>query len=169
MLAFLHSNAAYNAIKAGTAELARPLLAEAVPLAKELGDALVLAFVRGNAGLEALFTDDLDRAQNAFDDHLQLCGAHGFNWLASEGLADLAAIAARRGDLQRAARLLGAATTAGSWDGDADVTELLEAQFFAPARTGYGEERWTEGRATGAQLSFEKSIDLALGSAARRS
>ena len=116
-------------------------------------------------GLEGLFSGDLGRARNAFADQLQLCHEDGVTWLAAEALSGLAAIAARKGDLDRAARLLGAATAAGPWDGDADVAEQLEEQFFAPARAIYGEDRWNEARATGAQLGFERSIAFALSSA----
>lgn len=56
-LAFLYSDAAYNAIKTDSVELARPVLELVVPLARELGDPVVLAIVEGNEGLEALFTE----------------------------------------------------------------------------------------------------------------
>ena len=132
-LLWLYNNAAYNAIKAGSPEAARPFLAQAVPLAHELGDPVFLALTCGNVGLEALFNDDLDRARDAFDEGLRLCREHVVRHLAAEALGGLAAIATRRGDPERAARLLGAATAIGPV-GDADVNAQLEEHFFAPAR-----------------------------------
>jgi predicted ATPase/DNA-binding SARP family transcriptional activator len=160
-LVWLYSDAAYNAIKRGRPELARPMLDRAVPLARELGDPPTLAFVCGNVGLEALFANDLDRARTAFDEQLGICLEHVL-WVAAEGLSGLAAIVSRRGDPERAARLLGAASAAGPWDGDADVAAHLDAQFFAPARAQHGARRWDETYAKGAQMSFEEGIAFAL-------
>jgi hypothetical protein len=87
-------------LKAGSAarpawrrsERARPLFDRALPLARELGDPLLLAIVSGNLGIAALFTGDLDQARNAFDEQLRLCRKHVF-WVGAEGLTGLAAIA----------------------------------------------------------------------------
>jgi hypothetical protein len=155
----LYNNTAYNAIKAGRAELAQPFLAQAAPLARELGDPVFLALTCGNAGLEALFTDDLDRALNGFHEELRLCREHVLKHFAAEGLRGLAAVAARRGDPERAARLLGAATAIGPV-GDADVKAQLEDQFLGPAR--HSTQRWSHAHTAGAQMSFEEAIAFAL-------
>jgi predicted ATPase/DNA-binding SARP family transcriptional activator len=155
----LYSSAAYNAIKAGTPERARPLLDRALPLARELGDPLPQAVVWGNFGFEALFTGDLERARSAFDEQLQLCRKHSL-WVGVEGLTGLAAIAARRGDLERAARLQGAVTAHGACT-DADVTTELEEHFFAPARARHGSRPWSEAQAAGAEMSLEQAIAFA--------
>jgi tetratricopeptide (TPR) repeat protein len=155
----LYNNAAYNAIKAGNAEGARPSLAEAVPLANELGDPVFLALTYGNVGLEALFNDDLDRAQHAFCEQLRLCREHVVRHDAAEGLGGLAAIATRRGDPERAARLLGAATAIGPV-GDADVNAELEEKFFRPARVRT--RLWSQAHTAGAQMSFDEAIAFAL-------
>ncbi|HEX6651941.1 MAG TPA: hypothetical protein VF072_04300, partial [Thermoleophilaceae bacterium] len=139
-------------------EGARPFLAEAVPLAREHGDPVLLALTCGNLGLEALFTDDLDRAQDAFDEQLRLCREHVLRHSASEGLGGLAAVAARRGDPERAARLLGAASVIGPI-GDADVNAQLEQHFFAPARDCT--PNWSHAHAAGAELSFDEAITFA--------
>jgi predicted ATPase/DNA-binding SARP family transcriptional activator len=164
-LVFLYSDAAYNAIKRGRPELARPMLDSAVPLAREAGHPPTLAFLCGNVGLEALFANDLDRARGAFGEQLELCLEHVL-WLAAEGLSGLAAIAARRGDPERAARLLGAASATGPWDGDADVARQLEDHFFAAARERLGTARWTDAHAMGEQMSFEERIAYAFESPA---
>ena len=159
----LYSSAAYNAIKAGSPERARPLLDRALPLARELGDPLLQAFVWGNVGFEALFTGDLDRARSAFDQQLRLCRNHVF-WVGVEGMTGLAAIAARLGR-PRARR-----TSARRGDRDAasaptpDVTAELEEHFFAPARARHGTRHWSEAHSAGAELSFEQATAYALNS-----
>jgi hypothetical protein len=156
----LYNTTAYNAIKGRHPEAAGPFLAEAVPLADELGDPHFSALTYGNVGLEALFADELDRARDAFEGQLRLCGDHVLEHHAPEGLGGLAAIATRRGDPERAARLLGAASAFGRGVGDADVTAQLEEQFFAPAclRT----RRWSQALTAGAQMSLEEAIAFAL-------
>jgi predicted ATPase/DNA-binding SARP family transcriptional activator len=161
----LHNNAAYNAIKVGRPETAVSLMAQAVPLAHELGDPVLFAVTRGNEGMGALFTDDLDRAEEAFNEQLRLSREHVVTHLAPEGLGGLAAIAARRGDPERAARLLGAATAIAPV-GDADVDARLEEQFFASARSA---PNWNDAYTAGAQMGFEEAIAYALaGSPERR-
>ncbi len=161
ILVWLYSNAAYNALKTGQPKLARRLLDQATPLAREAGTPSPLAYVCGNTGLEALFTGDLERASEAFSEQLQLCQEHVLLLVAAEGLAGLAAVVSRRGDLDHAARLLGAAAARGLI-ADADVAAQLEEQFFGPARAAYGEERWNRAEAEGARLNFEQAIGLAL-------
>jgi non-specific serine/threonine protein kinase len=160
-LAALYNSSAYNAIKAGTHERARPFLEHADALARELGDELMLAAVRGNAGLAALFAGDIDAARTAFEEQLRICHELVIPWMASEGLAGISAIATRRGNADRAARLLGAASAHG-FVGDADVLAHLERKFFRPARERYGDRRWREAHMAGAELSFDEAIDLAL-------
>ncbi|HZB07310.1 MAG TPA: BTAD domain-containing putative transcriptional regulator [Thermoleophilaceae bacterium] len=160
-LIWLYNNSAYNAIKRGKAQCASPFLAAALPLARELGDPLPLAFVLGNAGLEALFLDDLERAQDAFYEQLRVCKDQVITHLASEALGGLAAIETRRGDPARAARLLGAATALGTV-GDADVNAQLKERFFAVARARYGVLGWSEAHAAGTQMSSEEAVDFAL-------
>ena len=158
-LGWLYNNTAYNAIKSGRPEVARPFLAQALPLARELGDPVFLAVTCGNVGLETLFTDDLDRAQDAFEEQLRLCREYVLTYVASEGLGGLAAIATRRGDPELAARLLGAATATGPV-GDADVNAQLEEQFFAPARLRT--RHWSQAHTAGIQMGFEEAIAFAL-------
>jgi tetratricopeptide (TPR) repeat protein len=161
-LVWLYSDTAYGAIKRGRPDLARPLLERALAPAREIGDSPELAFLYGNQGLEALFTGDLDRARGAFEEQLELCIEHVL-WVAAEGLSGLAAIEARRGDPERAAALLGAASAVGPWDGDADVVRHLESQFFAPARAQHGSGSWDAARAQAAQMSFDQAIAFGLG------
>jgi hypothetical protein len=159
-LVWLYSNAAYNALMEGDPGRARPFLAQALPLARELGYPLDLALACGNAGLEALFTGDLDRAQAAFAEQLRIC-LEQVSWLAADGLAGFAAVAARRADPELAARLLGAAGAIGPLSDD-DVTVRLRSEFLEPARRQLGEARWREAESEGARLAFGEAIALAL-------
>jgi tetratricopeptide (TPR) repeat protein len=161
LLAYLYCNAAYNEIGIGSPTRARSLLDRALPLALELGEPVQLTVVYGNMGLEALFTDDLDRARPAFEEMLRLCREHVVHSYAAEGLGGLAALATRRGDWDRAAHLLGAAAAAGPV-GDAEVSAQLEERFFASARAQLGKRRWSEAQAAGAEMSFEEAIAFAL-------
>jgi predicted ATPase len=164
-LAMLYNSAAYSAIKAGDLQRARALLDQSEPLTLELDDPMLLAAVSGNAGLAALFAGRLDEARFAFEQQLDICLRLVIPWLASEGLAGLAAIAAREGDLERAARVLGAAGAHGPI-GDAEVIARLERDFFAPAQESLGDELWRRSHAAGAGLGLADAVDLA--SAARR-
>ena len=157
----LYSDAAYNALKTQHLEIARSLLDQAVPLAGEPEHRVPLAYLCGNRGLEALFTGDFERAGDAFREELQLSQEHVLPRPAAEGLAGLAAIASRRGQLKRAAQVLGAAA-AQAPIADPDVTAQLEEQFFGPARAAYGERRWSEAEAEGERLNLNQAIALAL-------
>jgi predicted ATPase/DNA-binding SARP family transcriptional activator len=164
-LVTLYFNVAYNAIKEGRPDLARPFLERSLSLARELGEPRELAFVWGNVGLEALFGGDVNRARAAFTEELRLCRDLVDDSLAPEGLAGMSAVTACCGDAKRAARLLGAAVALGPI-ADADVAAQLEREFFRPARRRYGEERWSEAQAAGGVLNFQEAIDLALAAAA---
>jgi hypothetical protein len=127
-LAMLYNGAAYNAIKAGSPRRARAFLDQSESLARELDDQMLLAAVSGNAGLAALFAGELDAAQSAFEQQLRICRRLVIPWLASEGLAGLAAIATRLGEPDRAAHLLGAAAHG----------PIGDARAASPASAGRG-------------------------------
>jgi predicted ATPase/DNA-binding SARP family transcriptional activator len=160
-IVMLYSDSAYNALQDGRTELAESLLGRAVPLARELGDVPILAFTSGNVGVAALFAGDFDRARAAFEEQLRLSREHVL-WVAAEGIAGIAAITADRADPELAARLLGAASATGPWQGDANIDAVMESRFFGPAREQLGAQRWSEGMAEGGKMSFEEAIDFAL-------
>ena len=164
-LMWLYSNSAYNALKQGGPERAHSLLAHAVPLARELDDPVALVFVLGNVGLAALFSDDFDRARDAFRDALRLCKDHVVTHLGAEALGGLAALETRGSHPERAARLLGAATATGPV-GDPEVIAQLEQRFFAAARERHGARGWSEAQAAGAEMSFDEALAFALGPSA---
>ena len=159
-LVWLYSNAAYNALMEGIPERALPLIDEALPLARDLGYPSELALACGNAGLAALFTGDLERAREAFDEQLRICSEQ-VSWLAAEALVGFAAIAARLGDPELAAQLMGAAIATGPLADD-DVSMRLNREFFTPARALIGEQAWRAAETQGARLSSDDAVAMAL-------
>jgi predicted ATPase len=160
-LAGLYNNVGYTAVTQGSYERAAGYLHEALPIAEKSGEALRVIIAYGNLGLVSLFTADLDGARAHFAEELHLAQEHGLTWIASEGIAGLAAIAASRGELDRAARLLGAAQSLANVLNDAGGVRL-EREFFSPARQRMGETRWDAACADGARLDFDEAVSLAL-------
>jgi tetratricopeptide (TPR) repeat protein len=162
-LAGLYNDAAYLAIGQGSYERANAYLDEALPLAEGSGEPLRVIIAFENLGLVALFMADLERAAAHFGRSLRLCVEHGVAWIAAGGIGGLAAIAARRGETERAARLLGAAESLANFL-LADATGVrLEEEFFSLARERLGVKRWRAAYADGARLGFDEAVSLALG------
>ena len=122
---------------------------------------MALLLVSGNTGLVRLFTGDNDGARIAFEEQLRICRDHDIRWLASEGLAGLAAIAAGDEQLERAAHLLGAASAIGLV-GHPDVAARLEQQLLEPARAQLGDRRWNDAVPAGRKIAFRDAIEMAL-------
>jgi predicted ATPase/DNA-binding SARP family transcriptional activator len=127
-----------------------------------LGEPQVLAFVRGNQGLAALFSGDLDGAMEAFREELSIARQQVLQLLAAEAIVGLAAVAALDGDLERAARLCGAA------DRYEEVAQPLTArardQLIAPAREGWATGEWERAYAVGRREELDEAIATALAS-----
>ena len=157
----IYNNAGYTAIAQGSSERAAAYLDEALVLVERTGEPLIRMWVYGNLGHASLFTADLERAEARFGEQLRLCREHRVTWVASEGICGFAAVAARQGESERAARLLGAAESRAEVLCDA-VGARLEQEFFTPARERIGEKRWRAAYADGAGLGFEEAVSLAL-------
>jgi MalT-like TPR region len=160
-LAGLYNNVGYTAVTQGSYERAAVYLQEALPIAEASGEPLRVIIAYGSLGLASLFMAELDGARAHFAEELHLAQEHGLTWIASEGMAGLAAIAASRGELDRAARLLGAAQSLAKVLNDAGGVRL-EQEFFSPARERLGETRWRAAHADGARLDFDEAVRLAL-------
>jgi tetratricopeptide (TPR) repeat protein len=159
-LASLYNNAAYAAIEQGSYECAAAYLDDALVLAERTGEPLRVMLVFENLGLASLFMANLERALEQFAEGLRLCREHGVSWAAAEAIAGVAAVAARQGESERAARLLGAAESLASFQNA--VGSRLEQEFYSPARERIGETRWRAAYADGARLSFDEAVSLAL-------
>jgi tetratricopeptide (TPR) repeat protein len=134
---------------------------------ERVGDVAQTMFVMGNIGLAHLFRGEVGPARAAFRRQLELCLGQAFEFGADEGLAGLAAVAAAEGRLERAAKLFGAAATVGyPLPGDQPVADRLDRDYVARARTAFGAARWQRAQQTGAALSYEAAIRMALEPAA---
>ena len=81
---------------------------------------------------------------------------------AYEGLSGLAAVAAKRGETDRAARLAGAASALHYGAPYAVVEDRLDATFFEAARASCGTDAWNAAADEGAALSFDDAVAYAL-------
>ena len=79
-----------------------------------------------------------------------------------EGVGGLAAVAAARGDLDRAARLFGAAGAHRYGEQDNAIDARLHATYFQPARSRHGPDAWDAASREGAAMSFAGAIAYAL-------
>jgi hypothetical protein len=83
-------------------------------------------------------------------------------FLSSERLLGLAAVAAVDNDPDRAARLVGAATAHSYGAQQHEIKARLDAAFLDPARERQGTDAWDTAVHAGAALSFEDAIAYAL-------
>ena len=162
LLADLLGSAGHVALRAGSDRDAMELLDRAMPVARELDNGYIWMLLLGNYGLAALLTGDVDAARHAFRDELALCRDLVVPPMAAEGLRGLAAVAAVGGDVQRAARLVGAAATHRYGDPGHPVDARLDAAFFDGARARCGGDAWDAAAREGAGLSFEDAVADAL-------
>lgn len=137
-------------------------LQRSVPLVRQLNQPYMLMLLRGKAGLAALFTGDTEAARQAFREELTLCRELVVLPAASQGLAGLAAVAALHEDLDRAARLSGAAAAHRCGAPQDAVDARLHATFSKPARARFGADAWDAAVREGAALSFDDAIAYAL-------
>lgn len=128
-----------------------------------LDDLGIQSFLCGNLGLAHLFTGDLAQAREQFTREIVLCAQQALRYGMEEGLAGLAAIAATHGQNERAATLLGAARSLGSWQPqDTVILDRLEHDYFGIARAGLGAPGWQRAQRRGANMTHEEAIAYAL-------
>jgi predicted ATPase/class 3 adenylate cyclase len=161
-LANLLASAAYGAMSLGSDRDAKELVERAIPIARSLDDPSLWMMVDGNFGLAALLTGDIEAARHAFREELRLCRELVVRPFAYEGLSGLAAVAATRGENDRAARLAGAASALHYGAPYAVVEDRLDATFFETARASCGADAWNAAADEGAALSFDDAIAYAL-------
>jgi predicted ATPase/DNA-binding SARP family transcriptional activator len=163
--AFVCSVTAYLAIVECRYQDALAWLAEGLEAGRRLRDPKLVFHTRTNQGLARLFLDELDDAAHAFGDALAVCREAGCEDVVDETLLGLAAVAARRGQFARAARLAGCATshemTSRNRGEDAIWFRLMNEIVTGP-RESYGPERWDRAAQEGAALTVPEAIDLGL-------
>jgi hypothetical protein len=121
--------------------------------------------VRSNQGLAWLFLNELDQAADALDDAIAVCRDACCEHLVDEVLLGLASVAARRGQLTRAAHLAGTAKaheTASRAVSQAAISSRLNEEMLTAPREAYGAEQWDRVGAEAASLTVYEAIDLAL-------
>jgi hypothetical protein len=101
-------------------------------------------------------------AQHGFREELMLSRELAAMPFAHEGLLGLAAVAAAHDDVERAARLSGAAEAHRYGQPKDPVDERIDASFFEPARRHCRRDVWDATRRDGAGLSLEDAIAYAL-------
>jgi predicted ATPase/DNA-binding SARP family transcriptional activator len=161
-LASMFAGAPYGALYLGSDREAIELAERAIPIVREHGTPYHSMMLCGNLGLAALMTGDTERATHAFREELTLCRELVVLPLASEGLNGLAALAAMRGEDDRAARLAGAAAAHRYGEPEDAVDARLTASFLQPARSRIGPDAWNAAVREGASLSFVDAIADAL-------
>jgi tetratricopeptide (TPR) repeat protein len=161
-LAYRLADASYTALRMGSDRDASDFVRRATPVARKLDSPYLWMFLRGNVGLTALLTGDADAARNAFEEELQLCRALVTPPFMSEGVGGLGAVAAACGDLDRAARLSGAASAHRFGQQDDAVDARLHETYFQPARSRHGPDAWDAASREGAAMSFDDAIAYAL-------
>ena len=119
--------------------------------------------VQDRWGLAALFRDDIAGAAAAFHEQLDVARELVVLPVVFEGLRGLAAVAARHGELDRAARLYGAAEAHRYEEPEHPIDARLHDTFFAPALARYGTEAWDAAERAGAALGLRDAIAYALG------
>jgi predicted ATPase/DNA-binding SARP family transcriptional activator len=161
-LSSLYSSAAYGAICNGSESDAKEFIDAALRIARDDDHPFTWMGIQGNLGLSALLTGDVEAAHHAFHTELALCRELAARPYDIEGLRGLAAVAAHRGEADRAARLLGAATAHRRGQPEDPVDAKLDATFYEAARTLHGAAAWTAASREGRALSFEDAIAYAL-------
>ena len=155
----------YKAIAEGHYREALHWLDEGMRAVRVLGNARSVFYFAGNQGLARLFLGETAEAARAFSDALAACADAAAQNMVDECLLGVAAVASRRGDLTRAARLAGAATahrTSIRIHDEEVVSSRLIDGILAPARDALGPEEWDRLAQEAASLSVEGAIELAL-------
>ena len=146
-------------------DAAEELAADGVRAAEEADDQFGRMLSLGNAGLCALFLDRMSAAERRFRDQLAICVRERVEGHWEEPIFGLAAVAARAGDFERAAKLAGAATPPMEKmmnEADRPVYDRLCERFLEPARHALGEAAWMHAEAAGRALVPEQVFELAL-------
>jgi predicted ATPase/DNA-binding SARP family transcriptional activator len=154
--------AAYGSLLFGSYRDAKVFVARAAAIERELDDRFIRTVIRGNEGWASLLAGEPEAAEDAFRDELRLSRELVVLPFASEGLKGLAAVAAIRGDNDRAARLLGAAAEDRHGRAEDPTDARLDKEFFEPARARHGADAWDAAARAGGTMSFDGAIAYAL-------
>jgi len=161
-IAALYYVAGHRALSCGADPDAVEFCRRAIPLVRELESPYEWLLLHGNLGMAALLTGDIDTARRAFREQLRLCRELAVLPAAAQGLRGLAAVAAARDELPRAAHLVGAAAAHRHGQRQHTADGRLTRTFLEPARLRANAKTWDAAARQGAALSFEDAIAIAL-------
>ena len=163
-LTFTCSVTGFRALAEGDFAEALNWLDDGLDAARTVGDAQAVRHVSANRGLAQMWLGDFDGAACALAEALALTREAGAEHMVEEPLLGMAALAARRDALPRAARLAGAASAHAMprRTEEERVWTRLHDEFLAPARKRLGERPWQRAAREGASLTVSEAIDLAL-------
>lgn len=155
----------WRALIEGALTEADLLFERALELQKQTGSPVDYAYTIGNRGHVAREQGDLVTAATHFATTLVLCRAHGVRRPVYETLAGLGAVAAARGDVQRAAQLAGACDATRFGQPLTALDHRMRDTILAAKRRS-DDPVWSAAYAAGSQLGIEAAIDLGLTTAA---
>jgi hypothetical protein len=160
--AALFDDAAGTSLGRGWDGDATAYLQQAVPLIRRLDQPYNWMLLCGKIGLAAFLAGDTEAANDAFREELTLSRELVVPPAASEALTGLAAIAAADNELERAARLAGAAVAHRQAHIQDAAAARLDPSVLVPARTRFGADAWDALLREGAALSFKQAIAYGL-------
>jgi hypothetical protein len=161
-LASLFTNAVSLASERACDADADTYLVRAVPLVRCLDQPFLWMCLRGDVAVAALLKGDTAAADEAFREALKISHELVLVGFWSGALSGLAAVAAARGEAERAAWLAGAAAAHRNAGADEVVERRIIAAFLDPARTRSGPDAWDAAAAKGAALSVQEATAYAL-------
>jgi non-specific serine/threonine protein kinase len=154
-------NLGYTRLLQGNYEQATALSNEAIALYQEQGYRHArFEYPIDNLGWAALGRGDVEEAEVKYQESLMLCRELGNKLVAAESLQGLACVAGKRGDMERSARLFGAADAlfrARNFSHDLPEEQELRESYLEAAL-----ERNSATWKVGSKLTFEEAIEYAL-------
>jgi predicted ATPase/DNA-binding SARP family transcriptional activator len=148
----------------GDPERAKSFFEQDLVRFREVGDKSGIVLALQYQGLYAQLQGDEAQAQSFFEEGLKLAQETGPRWVSSNYLLGLAGVAAGRDQLERAARLCGAATA--NLAASASFWDAFECSYYertvALARAGLGEAAFALAEAEGQAMTLEQAVAYAL-------
>ena len=161
LLADILVNLGYTRLLQGHYERTTALCEEAIALYREQGYRYArIEFPVDNLGWAAWLRGDDEKAEVLYQESLMLCRELGNKLVAAESLQGLACVAGKRGEIERSARLFGAAD---SLFRARNISHLpaereMREPYLEVAQTSSNRAAWEEG----SELTFEEAIEYAL-------
>jgi predicted ATPase/class 3 adenylate cyclase/Tfp pilus assembly protein PilF len=159
LLADILVNLGYQRLLQGDYERTTALCEEAIALYREQGYRHARTEIPiDNLGWAALLRGDEEKAEVLYQESLMLCRELGNKLVAAESLQGLACVAGRRKEIERSARLFGAADSLFRARNIAHLPaeQALREPYLTAARSN--EASWEEG----SKMTFEEMIEYAL-------